>query len=458
LCEAEKVDRLEQLDPLPNTRIGEELVKRGWDLDRFPKSDVRHWLKAVFRRPYKYGGRIRHVGHYSVKIMFGRRREEFPLRTANKAAAAGEAKKIYQFLLVNGWEATIAKFKTASQLEDEGAVSTVGDFIEAVQATTRSARSRTLAEYIRSLRRIVAGCFEIDDPGKFDYRKGGRARWLERIHAVPLAKLTPHEIQAWKIAFLARAGTSPIKQRSARISVNSALRGARNLFSSRRTKFINLPPAFVSPFAGVPLEPRQSMRYRSSFDLEAVVGDALAELIDSDAEALKVIVLAAACGLRRAEIDSLIWQSFDFQKRSLHIEPSEHFQPKREDSIGDIDLEPEVAKLLEQFKQQAKGVFVIESPFAPRANATYASYRCQSVFERVTRWLRKHGVRGSKPLHLLRKEFGCRICDRHGIYLASRSLRHSDVATTASYYLDRKTRATAGLGHLFRTTDSLAPI
>jgi integrase len=448
------MDKIEQLQPPSNPKIGEELVKKPLAEGRFPKSDIRHWLEAVFCRPYKYKNRIRHVGHYSVKMMFQGRREEFPLGTANKAAAAAEAKKIYQFLVASGWEATLAKFKPAPQLARcDGVINTVGEFIEAVQATTSSTRARTLAEYIRSFRRIVAGAFEIDDRKKTDYRKGGRARWLERVHAIELAKLTPHRIQTWKIAFLARAGQNPIKQRSARISVNSALRGARSLFSSRRIMFVNLPAGFVSPFASVPLEPRVSMRYHSGFDIEAIVSDALRELSDFDPEVLKVILLSAACGLRRAEVDTLGWEAFDFAKRTLHIEPSEHFQPKSEDSIGVIDLEGRIAKFFQRLKANSGGAFVVECHLRPKANASYAHYRCQPVFERATRWLRKHGVPGQKPLHQLRKEYGSRICDRYGIFVSSRMLRHSDVAITAAHYLDKQKKAVAGLSHLFTSTE-----
>jgi integrase len=444
------MDRSPQCDQLPNTKNAEALLKNlGGVEERFPKSDIRHWYKSVFRRRYRHNEGPRYVGHYSVQLSFRHRREEFALLTANKSAAAARAKEIFEFLRANGWEATIAKFKSTPKIEDPSAVNTVGDFIEAVQATTTSTRSRTLPEYVRSFRRIVANAFGIDDAGKYDYRKNGRARWLERVHAIELTRITPQRIQAWKIDFLARAGQSPVKQRSARISVNSALRGARSLFSSRRTKFVNLPTGFVSPFASVPLEPRQSMRYRGGFDLEAVVRAALGELTASDPEALKIILLAATCGLRRAEIDCLGWEAFDFVKQALHINPSDHFQPKSEDSIGAIDLEESVAKFFERLKVEATGPFVIESPLKPKANATYASYRAEAVFERVTRWLRRHGVRGQKPLHQLRKEFGSLICERYGIFASSRMLRHSDVAITAQYYVDKKARTVIGLAHLF---------
>jgi integrase len=444
------------LHTLSNTKIAEELLKTTGDEARFPKSDIRHWQQAVFRRRYQHKNRPVQVGHYSVQLMFRRTREEFALGTANRAAAAARAKEIYQFLVANGWDATIAKFKPDSEREHDGTISTVGEFIQAIQATSPS-RGRTLAEYIRCFRRIVASAFGIEDSKKFDYRRGGRKRWLERVHAVPLVRITPQRVQQWKVDFLARAGQGPTSQRTARISVNSALRGARSLFSARRIKFINLAQGFVSPFSGVPLEPRQSMRYRSGFDVEALVRSAVRELADSDPEALKIVLLGALCGLRRGEIDRLTWQAFDFSKRTLHIEPNEHFQPKTEDSIGAIDLDSELVDLFRRFKQTTTSPFVVESQVLPKANVSYAHYRCQTVFERVTGWLHIHGVPGKKPLHLLRKEYGSRICDRYGIYIASRMLRHSDVATTAAHYVDKKATATVCLGHLLSPPTSEPP-
>jgi hypothetical protein len=449
------MDNSPQLDRLPNTKNAEALLKNaGGAEERFPKSDIRHWYKSVFRRRYRHNKDPRYVGHYSVQLSFRHRREEFALLTASKSVAAARAKEIFEFLRGNGWEATIAKFKSTQKSEDPSTVRTVGDFIEAIQATTTATRARTLPEYIRTFRRIVASAFGIDDAGKYDHRKNGRARWLERVHAIELTRITPQRIQAWEIGFLARAGQSPVKQRSARISVNSALRCAQSLFSSRRVKFVNLPAGFVSPFASVPLEPRQSMRYHGGFDLEAVVRTALAELTDSDPEALKVILLAATCGLRRAEIDCLGWEAFDFAKQALHITPSDHFQPKSEDSIGAVDLEEHVAKFFERLQAKAKGPFVVESPLEPKANASYASYRAKAVFKRVTCWLRRHGVCGQKPLHQLRKEFGSRICEEYGIFASSRMLRHSGVAITAQFYVDKRARTVIGLAHLFAPLES----
>jgi hypothetical protein len=84
---------------------------------------------------------------------------------------------------------------------------------------------------------------------------------------------------------------------------------------------------------------------------------------------------------------------------------------KSEDSIGEIDLDPELVTLFQGYK--AKGLkdgFVIAGDSAP-ANAStprpgYTRYRAESVFEGLISWLRGKGINGFKPLHTLRKEFG----------------------------------------------------
>ena len=59
------------------------------------------------------------------------------------------------------------------------------------------------------------------------------------------------------------------------------------------------------------------------------------------------------------------------------------------------------------------------------------------------------------PLHTLRKEYGSQICAKHGIYAASHGLRHADIAITSQHYLDRKRRATLGMGHLLAVPENV---
>lgn len=409
---------------------------------RHPKTDVRYWERVIFQPTYTLDGQVRKVGHWAAKIQHAGRRETFSLVTANKARAANTAKEIYLSLRAAGWEATLLKYKPKSAPKT---VSTVGEFLKEVQEKA-SARAKTIESYCRAFRTIVADIRDIDGgKQKFDYRNGGRANWLNRINSVKLASITPDEIQKWKLRFVRRAGADAVKQRVAKISVNSLMRQAKSLFSPAILKFIQLDLPNALPFNGVEFEPRQSMRYRSGFNLRTLLRKAQEEL---PAEQLKILLLATMAGLRRNEIDKLEWPAFHWDKGHIRIEATRYFNPKSQDSLGDIEVDAELIKVFRGYHARAKSDFVIESEVQPRPDATYSHYRCQRLFETLTTWLRNQGVPGSMPLHTLRKEFGSQVCAKHGIYLASMALRHADIAITSQHYLDKKRRVTIGLGGL----------
>jgi integrase len=343
-----------------------------------------------------------------------------------------------------GWDATLAKFKPKAGSAGK-TVATIGEFVEEVKAKA-SAQPKTIESYCQALRTIVADICGIDGgKSKYDYRRGGRDSWLKKIHRVKIAAITPPEVQKWKLRFLRRAGTDPIKQRAARVSVNSLMRRAKSLFAPAALKFVSLELPGTLPFAGVPFEPRQSMKYRSGFRVEKLIDAAQKEL---PIEQLKILLLALMAGLRRNEIDKLEWAAFRWDEGVIRIEAPRYFHPKSEDAVGDVEVDPELLEIFRGFHARATGGFVIESEVAPRPDATHSHYRCQLLFESLTRWLRNHGVISNKPLHTLRKEFGSQVCARHGIYTASRALRHADIAITSLHYLDKRDSARAGLGHL----------
>jgi hypothetical protein len=92
----------------------------------------------------------------------------------------------------------------------------------------------TLESYAKSFRKIVADSMGIEsDKTRFDYKGGGHAQWLARVHGIKLRALTPERVQRWKKSFLAKAKADPVSQRRAKVSVNSFLRQARSLFSQR---------------------------------------------------------------------------------------------------------------------------------------------------------------------------------------------------------------------------------
>src|SRR5262249_19786842 len=114
-----------------------------------------------------------------------------------------------------------------------------------------------------------------------------------------------------------------------------------------------------------------------------------------------------------------------------------------------VTVDSELMTIFQGYRARApKAEFVIASEDAPRPDILYSFYRCDDVFERLTSWLRDHGIKSVRPIHELRKAFGSVICQKAGIHQASIALRHADIRTTSAVYVDSRSRVSAGLGHL----------
>lgn len=402
------------------------------------KGDSRYWLQAG-----KLVSDTRWAGAFACRIQSQGRREFFPLRTSNKAAAAAKAAKIYNDVSALGWDAAIAKHKPET-LRDTSKPATVGELIEAACAAS-SARKQSLEAYSKAFRRVVSEVAGIQDGRKFDAFKGGTKEWRERVDAVSLASLLPADVQAWKNRRLRAMDTDPLAKRRAITTVNSLIRNAKALFGKKVLPFVEqkITVPRPLPFDDVGMEKGPSLRYVSKVDAYALLARARDELAESESEAYKVLFLALVLGLRRSEIDHLLWRTFDFSRGKLHIENTEYHQLKSEDSAGEIDMDADTAALFKGYRARApKSLFVIESPNAPRAERKSRCYRCNAVFERVNEWLRLQGVDTMKPLHTMRKEIGSIIASEHGIFEASRYLRHSDIRITSAIYADKKKTVT----------------
>lgn len=423
------------------------------------KGDSRYWTQAG-----KLIADPRCRGALSCKIQVAGRRESFPLRTSNKAAAAAKAARIYGDVVALGWEEALLKHKPDFCKPDKPA--TIGAWAEAVKATA-GLRPSTFTTYLQSLRQIAAEIEDIGDQplldesgrpkkdrkgrvilrSRFDYRQGGREAWTAKVDALPLSLLDAAAVQRWKLRYIDKAGTAPDARRRAENSAATLLRCARALFSPKTRKFaekeLTLP--LPLPFAEVEMPKRGSTAYQSRIDAGKLIEAAKAGL---EGEPFKIFALGLLCGLRKREIDLLTWAQVDFDKALIRIERTEYFTPKSEDSVGEVDLDPELLALLRGWKAQAKGAFVINSSRPPRHEASRVNYRCEPHFDVLYAWLRKQGVTARKPLHELRKELGAVLASQHGIFAAQSVLRHAQISTTAAYYTDKKRRITAGLGSL----------
>jgi integrase len=430
-----------------NGKSGQEVAKHG-----FGKTDVRHWYDAIFKPEYRRNGQTLKVEDWAARIQWRGRRETFNLKTPNKTAAAAKAKEIYTTLVGVGWDAALEKFKPEMQRK---AVSVVGDFLSELRGHW-SGKPKTFEDYCRSFRTILSQIFGVKGGReKFDYVNGGRDAWVAKIDRIKLADVTPDKVNKWRIAFVKKVGENRVKQRRARITCNSLMRQAKSLFSADLLVHVATHKPDKLPFDGVAFYERESMRYHSTLDFEALIQDAVRELPQ---EQLKIFLLATMAGLRRNEIDKLQWQAFRWTPGVIRIEPTEHFTPKTTDSGGDVPIDKELLALFRGWHAKATGSFVIEADAEPREGATYAHYRAQRDYDALLAWLRGKGVTGAKPLHELRKEFGSQLCAKAGIYVASRMLRHADIAITAAHYLDQKERVTIGMGNLLSMPENVTPM
>jgi hypothetical protein len=116
------------------TNIADQLLTTA---QRFAKSDIRYWQAAVFQRVRKRNGTRQASKHFSVQLMSGGRREEFNLGVSNKSVAAHKARKIYEYLKVNGWDATLATYKVVETQAEQRGVRTVGEFIRRIEQACR---------------------------------------------------------------------------------------------------------------------------------------------------------------------------------------------------------------------------------------------------------------------------------------------------------------------------------
>jgi integrase len=434
-------------------RNSSELTKRASSVQAqsgsgFAKTDIRYWKERVFKPTYTRGGERYQSNNWAVYIQHRGQRHKWSLETPNREAAAAKAKNIFLCLQAQGWDVTIQRYrpKMAEKKRDV----TIGEFIEAVKNYCGPAKAKTIEEYAKVFRGIVATTFGIPSgKEKYDHRKGGHQKWIGQVHAIKLAEVTPDRIQKWKRDFLAKAEKDPISQRRAKVSVNSLLRQAKCLFSPEifRQLAIELPEPL--PFSGVTFEPRQSLKYRSNFDVQKLIKKARVDLSESEPEAYKIFLLAVMVGLRRREIDLLEWSAFRWDAGVIRIEPTRYFHPKSEDSIGDVPIDPEVAEIFRRYQADATDQFVIESSRKPK-DVIYSYYRCHHDLVTLNQWLRKNGVKANKPLHILRKEYGSQINAIHGIHAASRALRHADIRVTNEFYTDSRARVTPGIGYLLK--------
>lgn len=411
------------------------------------KTDVRYWRAKLFQRGTPPGP------DWHVQIAFAGRQDKFPLKTANKDAAAGKALEIYKFFIGGGtWEDAHKNFKPWTNKVARIASPTVGELITAIETHSRI-NPITLKTYTRKFRRLVAGVKGIKGGAKRFDRREGAAKYRLAVDAVKLSELKPADINKWKAAFTNAQRGNPKLQARAETTAQSILRNAKSLFAPKIMR--QLAEANVSlalptplPFAGVEIGKAVNHKYNSNIDAEKLASDAQNELAKAEPEQFKIFLLAFAVGLRRGEIDKLTWSQFNWSKSQINIEVTAHGSTKTDSSHAAVNVDPAVMTIFEQFKKTASGEFVIESTVAARPGVNWHHYRAACIFRLLNGWLRSKGVDTPNPIHTLRKEFGTLMCQQFGIYAASAALRHSDIRLTTKHYVDSANKNYLNVGKM----------
>ena len=312
---------------------------------KFNKTDVRYWESRVaFHMPASRS--------YSVQIQHGGERRWLGLGTANKKDAAALALKLYLDVRTRGWE-VVMRQRRGDQADKKVNV-TIGEYIEAVAA--RSLFSpQTLQSYTQALRKITG---DISGETK-----------REKRDAIRLRTLTPEKIEAWRIEFIRKKATDPLREKSARISASSFLLRARSLFSpetvARVRDLVELPEPM--PFSGIKVETVRVPRYRSTFDMAELLESAREELAFRHPEQYKIFLLGALAGLRRNEIDVLPWTGFRWNEGVIRIETTEFYRPKSHNSEGDVMRRSRAAGSLQRISRTAQERLCHRERLAPAA-------------------------------------------------------------------------------------------
>ena len=139
----------------------------------------------------------------------------------------------------------------------------------------------------------------------------------------------------------------------------------------------------------------------------------------------------------------------------MNLAETQFLHLKTHGSASSVDIDQEVLAELQGMRPvEFSGFIICSGTRPPRPESVRPYYRCKHVFDRLNRWLRAKGITSNKPLHELRKEVGAIVATKHGIYAASRFLRHSDITTTARHYSDHKDRISSGLGRVLAGEES----
>jgi integrase len=425
-------------------------------VNKYSPSDIKHWKLRVQKRKYESRQGEKEGSYYCVQICHQGKRRWFNTLKVEKEEAAKVARQFYLTLCSQGWDEALRKFNQGKSKKIE--VPTVGDYLQEAQKSDLD--PSTLAAYSSRFRTLVSEIMRIQSEKKHDHKNGGHKQWCKKVDLIPLMQLTVNKVQAWKRNRVLAVEGNPKKVSNAKRTVDCILRCSKALFSQKVRKHVSFEisePFFTD---GIDLYNEQPERYQTQIkSIHDLLKSAISELfvpipeVDERAgkkrnslalrvdaihrrESLKILILAYSAGLRRFEIDILLWEQVDFHKAEIKVQPNKYGKLKTWNSTRTIQMNKDLAELLQELKGASE--FVIESSSKPKTGLRYRRYRCDSHFKFLNKWLHGKGIKSVKAIHDLRKECGSVINEKYGIVAARNFLGHSNLNTTLMYYTDTR--------------------
>ena len=410
------------------------------------KTTLHYWKKAIFRRLDRVSGV--ETGNYLARIQQHGKRREIDLDEDSKDEAAEKALHLYLEIRSNGWPQS--EEATKPPQEDPSAW-TLGEYLEQVTMVWEKS-PLTLGKYLMNTRRIFQDIAGLRFKSPSAPRGTSRDERINRIDKLPLTLLTEESLQAWRTKRLremlkASKRLSDEEQylatRSAKTSINTYLRSLRSIFRKKLIKVTRCPTPPPIDWSDVDLYPIENIPYQTSIEAGELLERADAELKGKHRNAYLALCLALYCGLRRSEIDNLQWKDISFHKGTLTITRTIQNSTKTTSSIARMRMPEELQSILKTVIKEKDGAYVIESDRNEfKRSKKYSYYRAAPDYTFLCAWLRDQGVKETRSLHSLRKEFGSIMAAEYDINVAARALRHSGLAVASAHYVAIRETAT----------------
>lgn len=422
---------------------------------KYGKTHVDYWAPRIRKRSFVgRDGQVVTIPDYQVRLKHLGREAYFNLKTANAADAAGMARDRYVYLVANGWDATLAKYKPKPE-EPTSKDLTIQEFgkkyEETLDVVEYAPQKPTALRYFKNLEFIC-----------------------RLVKVKRLANLTVAKIREFKTKYLKKRRLEGGDECSIKITCNTYLRSAAAIFSKQMlSAYADMDFEVTNPFVGMSLRRIEIKPYTPMCrDLLDKIWENAAKLRDGDPnapvpvkeprakrgegpkkryrwkepdwrkphpEAFMILLLELGLGMRRNEVDKAVWVWFFTDakgRRYIEITATPYFTVKGK-KRRIIPVESVLWDTIHS-SQQNDSPFIVPG----RQPKEYAhdnvpinkNYRCEEHHRTLIAWLRKQGINDDKPCHKLRKEFGSYVATSFGLFAAQRLLGHSAPSVTEAYY------------------------